>query len=577
MPRHTPSRLYDASDSRTPAGGTRVAAPIKSTPVHGSASTQPSGPRWARVLHLLRPSHSHTAFTAALLLAASTILSRVIGLVRVKYIAWLFGRGMEADAFTAAFYLPDMISYFLVGGAASITFVTILTHYRDTGREAEGQRSLSVILTTMFLVLGAAIVAAEFAAPWYVHVWLHGFDPEKAAQCVKLTRILLPAQLCFFAGGVFGAVLLVRKQFSVQAIAPLVYNFGTIFGGVLLVRKMGVSSLAVGTVAGALIGPFGLNAIFAWRAGARYRPILDWRDPGLREWVRLSLPLIVGVSLVTADNWIIGYFANSASGAIALMGYAKQLFTAPMAVLAQAAGAASMPFFASLWSQQRRNEFATQVADSVSRVSALGLLFASAMVALAFPLVDLFLSGGRFARADARECALYFAIFAVSISLWSAQAIYARAFYAAGNTILPMAAGTIVTLVSLPVYATLFRGFGAMGLAIASDVGITIQTLALAVMLHRRRMVSLASLDYAELGRCLLAAFAGAAAVWVVFDWLIGWLTRAATPRLTLHGRTLDLVILLAGSALWIAIAKWVLEKSGSALPRVILKKLRLA
>jgi len=73
---------------------------------------------------------------------------------------------MEADAFYGAFVLPDMISYFLVGGAASITFVTILTRYRETGREEEGQRSLSVILTTMFLVLGAAIVLGEiFRSP----------------------------------------------------------------------------------------------------------------------------------------------------------------------------------------------------------------------------------------------------------------------------------------------------------------------------------------------------------------------------------------------------------------------------
>ena len=95
------------------------------------------------------------------------------------YIAWLFGRGMQADAFMAAFQLPDMISYFLVGGAASITFVTILTRYREAGREAEGERSLSVILTTMYLVLGSAIVLAEIFAPWYVHWWFSGFDSKR--------------------------------------------------------------------------------------------------------------------------------------------------------------------------------------------------------------------------------------------------------------------------------------------------------------------------------------------------------------------------------------------------------------
>jgi len=531
----------------------------------------PARSRWARGLGVLRPSHAHSAFSATVVLMVSTFLSRIIGLVRVKYIVWLFGRGLQADALNGAFVLPDMISYFLVGGAASITFVTILTRYRETGREAEGQRSLSVILTTMYLVLGAAIVLAEIFAPWYIHWWFPGFDPQKAALCVQLTRILLPAQLAFFAGGVFGAVLLVRKQFTVQAVAPLIYGMGTIVGGVLLVHRIGVSSLAIGTVAGAFAGPFFLNWLFARRMGTRYRPVLDWSDPGLREWVKLSLPLMVGVSLVTADGWIIAHFASNTSGAVSLMSYAKQLFTAPMAVLAQAAGAASMPFFASLWSKERRYEFATGVADSVSRVASLGLLAASGMVALAAPLVQLLFQGGRFSGADARECAAYFAVFSISMSLWAAQSIYARAFYAAGNTFIPMAAGTAVTLISLPIYGALYHLYGAMGLAVASDLGITLQTLSVAVLLHQRHMVSLASLDFAEMGRCLLAAVASGAAVWGIFIWLGGHLLGS---RMSFGGRWLDLVVLVAGSAVWVLIATWVLSRAGSALPRVMMKRL---
>jgi putative peptidoglycan lipid II flippase len=528
----------------------------------------------ARGLGLLRPSHAHTIFTATILLMASTFLSSIMGLVKTKYIAWLFGRGISADALNAAFVLPDMISYFLVGGAASITFVTILTRYRDSGREAEGERSLSVILTTMYLVLGGILVLAEIFAPWYIHWWFDGFSAEKAALCVRLTRILLPAQLFFFAGGVFGAVLLVRKQFSVQAVTPLIYNLGAIVGGILLVRRIGVSSLAIGTVAGAFLGPFFLNAYFARRAGVRYRPILDWRDEGLREWVRLSLPLMVGVSLVTADSWIIAHFASHTDGAVSLMNYAKRLFTAPMAVLAQATGMASMPFFASLWTKQRHYEFAIGVADAVSRVASLGLLAASAMAALAAPLVELIFLGGRFSAADSRQCAAYFAVFSISLFLWSAQSIYSRAFYAAGNTFLPMAAGTAVTLVSLPIYAALYHAQGAMGLAIASDLGITLQTVALALLLHQRRMVSIASLDFAEMGRCLLASLVGGAAVWAVFTWLFGKFGHLLGAHLLRQTRSIDFAILIVGAALWMAVAAAVLEKTGSALPRVVLKRL---
>lgn len=508
---------------------------------------------------------------------AATFLSRIIGLLRVKYIAWLFGSGMQADALNAAFYLPDMISYFLVGGAASITFVTILTRYHDAGRDAEGERSLSVIISTMLLVLGGAILLAEIFAPWLVRPIVKGFDAQKIALCVFLTRILLPAQLCFFAGGVFSAVLLVRKQFSVQAISPLIYGSGTIVGGILLVRHIGVSSLALGTVAGAFVGPLFLNWFFARRAGTRFHFILDWHDEGLREWVRLSLPLMVGVSLVSVDNWIIAHFASSTNGAVSLMAYAKQLFTAPMAMLAQAAGVASMPFFANLWTQEHRYEFATEVADSVSRVAALSLLGASIMVALGQPAVELVMTGGRLSAANAGECAFYFAVFSISMFLWSAQAIYARAFYAAGNTLEPMIASTIVVVAVLPLYSALYSNMGATGLAIASDIGIALQTCTIAVLLHRRRMVSLASLDYMEMGRCLLAGVAGGLIVWLGIWVFRGMLKHLPGALLTTHMRSVDLVIVLAGGVVWLAAAKWVLEKTGSALPRVAMRRMGLA
>ena len=99
---------------------------------------------------------------------------------------------------------------------------------------------------------------------------LSGFriDPVKAALCVHLTRILLPAQLCFFAGGVFAAVLLVRKQFAVQAVTPLIYNLGT-FSVAYFWRTTGCFVAGDRRGGGAFCGPFLLNAVWAQRAGMR--------------------------------------------------------------------------------------------------------------------------------------------------------------------------------------------------------------------------------------------------------------------------------------------------------------------
>jgi putative peptidoglycan lipid II flippase len=196
------------------------------------------------------------------------------------------------------------------------------------------------------------------------------------------------------------------------------------------------------------------------------------------------------------------------------------------------------------------------------------------MVALGRPAIDLVFTGGRFTVTDSRECAAYFAIFSVSMFLWSAQAIYARAFYAAGNTITPAIAGTIVTVVSWPIYLALFHWQGAMGLAIASDIGIAMQTLTIALLLHRGHMVSLASLDYVELGRCLLTGAVSCASAWATVWAVDGMLARFPSMALHLHARGSDVLVLVVGTAVWLAITKVVLEKAGSALPRVAMKRL---
>ncbi|HUZ05088.1 MAG TPA: murein biosynthesis integral membrane protein MurJ [Acidobacteriaceae bacterium] len=512
----------------------------------------------------LRPSHQHTAFSATILLMTSTFLSRIIGLVREKIIAYFFGAGSQTDAYRAAFQLPEMITYLLVGGVASITFITLLSHYREQGKEAEGEEALSVILSTMLLVLGGAILLGEFFASSYTRIFFPGFDAEKAALCTHMTRILLPGQLFFFAGGILAAVQMVRKQFTYQALAPLLYNVGIIAGALLLAHYVGVSSLAIGALVGATAGWFLLNAIGAYRVGMRFRFQLNWSHPGLREWLRLSIPLMIGVSLVTVDSWILSYFASHGRGDIARISYAKRLFSMPMAMLGQAAGAASLPFFASLAGKGRMQEFAASVNRSVTRIFALAFLLSVWMIGLAHPAVDFVLRGGSFHHSDATETALYFSIFAGSLCMWSAQAIYARAFYAAGNTFTPMAASTLIAAASIPLYGFLFHRMGVVGLAIASDIGIMVQTVVLALLLDGRKLVDMRGLEFGELGRALLAATASSLELYL--------LQRVLPPAGTFPA---DILLLVCGTTAWFLTCWLILHVTGSTLPQQLIARFR--
>ena len=436
----------------------------------------------------------------------TVMLSRVVGYVREVYIAWAFGAGKLTDAYNAGFTIPDWLNYLVAGGTASITFVSIYTRFLAEKREEDAQKTFSVIITVMTVILAIGIVVAEIFTPELTRFWFKGFTAEQLELCNHLTRLLLPAQLFFYVGGVVSAVLLARRMFLLPALGPLLYNVSIILGGVFFSRSLGISSLAYGAVFGSFVGIFLLSAIGAARAGAGYRVSFDVRNPAFREWVRLSIPLMLGFSLVTVDDWFLRRFASGSAGDISRLNYAKRLFQVPIAILGQAAGQASFPFFARLFSEKRMDEFARTVNSSVSRLVAWSLLATSFMMSAALPLIDLAYRRGRFQFSDSRETAAYFFWFSLSLALWSAQALYARAYYASGNTLVPMIASTIVTAASFPMYAALYRALSVIGLVIASDLGITANCLVIAALLHRNKLVSAWQLHWAELGKVALTS-----------------------------------------------------------------------
>ena len=172
-----------------------------------------------------------------------------------------------------------------------------------------------------------------------------------------------------------------------------------------------------------------------------------------------------------------------------------------------------MPFFAKLFGEGRRAAFADSVNKSVYRISAVSMSATSLMIPAALPLVDLAFRRGRFTFADSLSTSVYFGWFSLSLALWLAQALYARGFYAAGNTLTPMVASSVITVESLPIYAALFRNFHVVGLAMASDIGILMHTVTLAILLQRANLVRLRGLPWLELGKAFATAvFAGAAA-----------------------------------------------------------------
>ncbi len=483
--------------------------------------------------------HGRRIGAAAALLAASVLLSRVIGYVREMVLAHQVGISPEMDAYRAAFQLPDILNHLLAGGALSIAFIPLYTR----ARERRGPEAAERLFATVLGTLGVAVIAATAVLYWYaeplVGVQFAGFDAGTQELTVRLTRIVLPAQIFFVTGGILRAVLMAEGRFGAQAAAPLVYNAGVIAGGLLLGR--GPEGFAWGALAGAILGPFAIALVDLLRT-SRIRIRIAPADREFLKYLLVALPLMIGVSLLTVDEWYERWFGDDVGqGVIASLGYARQLMLAPVAVVGQAIAAAALPTLSLLFSEGRQEELNRTVLRTLQASLALAVLLGAGLFAVAHPAVALLFERGAFRAEDTLVVSGLLRILCFAVPAWVIQQIAARAFYSRADTWRPMLLGTAAALLAIPLYLSLGRQAGAAGLAAAGVLAMSAN--ALATLGLARRLHGAPSL--AVLGRTGL----GAAVAALPAAWAAGWVQRGAPGSI---GAATDLAL---GGAVFVAVA----------------------
>ncbi|HTE18047.1 MAG TPA: lipid II flippase MurJ, partial [Armatimonadota bacterium] len=147
------------------------------------------------------PSTTGRVAAAAGIMVAAVLASRVLALVRDMVVSYYFGAGMTTDAYKAAFSLPDLLYYLIAGGALSSAFIPVFTEYLTRGDEDGAWHIFSVFGTVLVVVLSLVVGLGEIFTEWLILPLCPGFTPQKLALAVSLTRIILPAQIFFFVGG----------------------------------------------------------------------------------------------------------------------------------------------------------------------------------------------------------------------------------------------------------------------------------------------------------------------------------------------------------------------------------------
>ncbi len=480
--------------------------------------------------------------TAALLLGASVFLSRFMGLVRDKVISYYYGAGTEADIYLASFVAPDFINYLLAGGYFSITLIPLMAR-RFAESDDSGWAFFSTVFWWICLASSACIALAWVFAPQIARITAPGFarTPELLGRLTFFLRIVLPAQVFFLPGACLTALLYSRRQFTAPALMPLIYNGCIILGGVIMTYaapQRGMEGFCWGVIAGSFLGAFALPLLVAASGGLHIRPSM--RDKGILAFVLMALPLMLGQSIAVLDEQFIRIFGSLAGvGGVALLAYARRFMFVPVGIVAQAAGAASYPFLATLAAEGKKDAFADTVNAVQANALAVAVPLCVWMAAIAEPMIRLLFEQGRFTGTDTETCALLLALMLPGVLFWVGHQLVSRCFYAHEDTLTPAVVGTVTTALFLPVYWLLTKLFGAPGVAVAGVLGIGAYTAAMVRVWHKRHgPAAFTGLVPFTLKAAAIAAVPGAAA----------WLTGIAAARL-LPGHP------LAGAALALALA----------------------
>lgn len=429
---------------------------------------------------------------AAGVVAAGILLSRVLGFARNVVLANRLGDSPAADAYEAAFILPDFLNYLLAGGFLAITFIPILSRYLAADDPAAAREAFNAVFrpaaVLVVVLTGAAVAGAETIVGW-----LFGsgdrLDAAQLAEVTRLTRMVLPAQVFFVLGGLFTAVQYAHGRFLVPVLAPIIYNAGIILGG-LAGAWSGETSAAgfiLGAVGGALVGNLALQWWGARRTGLRVTAGLpDFRHSAFRQYLVLAVPLMVGQSIVVLDESIGKVVAAAASdGAVFSLNLARRVNMLPVGVIAQAAGVAAYPYLARLVAEGRRGEMAALMGRTARMVVFAGGAAAAGMIAVSQPAVRAAFQHGEFSEAGTVITAAALVGYSLSIPAWGIQQISARSFYAYRQMWVPALVGTAWTVPAAPLFLVGFRLGGVPGVAAASSVVLTGHALTLWLLWRR--------------------------------------------------------------------------------------------
>lgn len=465
-----------------------------------------------------------------MMVAAGILLSRILGLIRNRVFAHYFGTSDAADAFNAAFRIPNFLQNLFGEGVLSASFIPVYAGLRARGEEEEAGRVAGAVAALLGLATAFLVLLGVLLTPWLIAIIAPGFEGEKRELTIRLVRILFPgAGLLVLSAWCLG-VLNSHRRFFLSYAAPVLWNLVIIasligFGGERQQYRL-AEIAAWGSVVGSLL-QLAVQLPTVSRLLGGIRPRLVRGSAHVREMLRNFGPVFVGRGVVQISAYVDTVLASLLpTGAVAGLSYAQVLYTLPVSLFGMSVSAAELPAMASaVGSEAERAAYLRERLDAGLRQIAYFVVpSAVAFLALGDVVAGALYQSGAFTR----DMTLYvwgiLAGSAVGLLASTMGRLYASTYYALHDTRTPLRFAILRVVLTiglgylfalpLPPALGLDPRWGAAGLTASAGMAGWVEFALLRRALHAR--IGRTGLPAALVAKLWGAAAAGAGAVWAL-------------------------------------------------------------
>jgi putative peptidoglycan lipid II flippase len=381
----------------------------------------------------------------AFLVAAGILLSRIIGLVRLRVFSHYFGlRSDSADAFNAAFRIPNFLQNLFGEGVLSASFIPVYARLLAEGEDEEAGKVAGAVGATLALAVAVLCLAGVLATPWLIDIIAPGFSGSKRDLTISLVRILFPgAGLLVFSAWCLGILNSHRKLFLSYA-APVMWSAAMIATLVIFGGRSSLSQLAVTLAWGSVVGSalqFGIQLPVVLRLAKNMRLRLDLSSEHVRTVIRNFAPVFVSRGVVQISAYIDALLASLLpTGAVTGLINAQLIYVLPVSLFGMSVSAAELPVMSSATgSAQEIQEALRGRLDSGLRHIAFFIVpSAAAFLAFGDLIAGALLQTGRFTQTDAQYVWGILAGSSVGLLASTMGRLYSSAYYALRDTRTPL-------------------------------------------------------------------------------------------------------------------------------------------